>query len=219
MNPRQDLVLWGATGHAKVLHELLQGTHWWLAALVDNRVVPVPLPGVPLLVGAEGLDAWLRGRKEGEPLFGAVAVGGDRGADRLQLMAILATRSISLVTLVHRTAFVAADSELGQGSQVLAHANICSHAHLGRGVIVNTAASVDHDCLLEDGVHIGPGARLAGEVRVGKCAFIGTGAIVLPRITIGEGAVVGAGAVVIRDVPSGCVVVGNPARQIRANHA
>jgi sugar O-acyltransferase (sialic acid O-acetyltransferase NeuD family) len=218
MKPTQDLVLWGATGQAKVLHELLQDTPWRLAALVDNRAVLPPLPNIPLLLGTEGLDAWLHGRAPGKPLVGAVAVGGDRGADRLHLMATLTARGIVIVTLVHRTAFVAGDSEVGPGCQVLAHANVCSQARLGRGVIVNTAASVDHDCVLEDGVHVGPGARLAGEIRVGEYAFIGTGAIVLPRITIGAGAIVGAGAVVIRDVPRGCVVVGNPARQVRANH-
>jgi sugar O-acyltransferase (sialic acid O-acetyltransferase NeuD family) len=219
MKPRHDLVLWGATGQAKVLHELLQGTHLQLVALVDNRIVPAPLPNIPLLVGTGGLETWLRGRVAGKPLVGAVAVGGNRGADRLELMDTLCARGIDIVTLVHRTAFVAADSELAQGCQVLAHASVCSHARLGRGVIVNTAASVDHDCLLEDGVHVGPGARLGGEIRVGRCVFIGTGAIILPRITIGDGVVIGAGAVVLRDIPRGCVMVGNPARQIRGSHA
>ena len=43
-------------------------------------------------------------------------------------------------------------------------------------------------------------------------AIIGSGAQVLGPITIGEGARVGANAVVTRDVPSGAVMVGIPAR-------
>jgi maltose O-acetyltransferase len=45
--------------------------------------------------------------------------------------------------------------------------------------------------------------------------WLGGGVIVLPGVTIGAGTVVGAGAVVTRDLPSGVVAVGNPARVLR----
>ena len=44
--------------------------------------------------------------------------------------------------------------------------------------------------------------------------FIGQSAIVLPGVTIGPNSIVGAGSVVTRDVPSGTIAVGNPARAI-----
>ena len=207
----RDLLFWGATGHAKVLHELIGGTDFRLVALVDRRSIASPFPFVPLHVGEEGLDAWLARRGGSENLYGAVAVGGGRGTDRILLMGLLESRGVALPSLVHRTAFVASDATLVQGCQVLAQAAVCTHVTLGRGVIVNTAASVDHDGRIGDGVHLGPGARLAGEVTVGARAFVGAGAVILPRIGIGEDAVIGAGAVVTKDVAPGTVVVGNPA--------
>lgn len=214
-----DLILWGATGQAKVLNELVWGTRWKVVALVDNREIAAPLAGIPMLRGEPEFLDWLQTRSRRQPLHGAVAVGGHRGMDRLQLMSIFDRHAVSLPTLVHRTAFVANDSIIGKGGQILAHASVCSHAIIGRGVVVNTAASVDHDCVVEDGVHIGPGARLAGEVKVGRYAFIGIGAAVLPRLTIGESAIVGAGAVVTRNVEPGTVVVGNPARAMKVRNA
>lgn len=49
---------------------------------------------------------------------------------------------------------------------------------------------------------------------IGNRVFIGVNAVVLPGVSIGNNCVVGAGAVVTRDVPSGSVVAGNPARVI-----
>jgi acetyltransferase-like isoleucine patch superfamily enzyme len=47
-------------------------------------------------------------------------------------------------------------------------------------------------------------------------ARIGGGAILCPAVEIGEEAFVGAGAVVTKDVPPRMLVVGNPARVLRA---
>lgn len=208
----RDVLFWGATGQAKALHEIIHDTDMRLVALVDNRILPSPIPGVPILRGENGLTDWLEERGGSSDLFGAVAVGGGNGRDRIKLMDLLQARGLTLLTLIHRTAFVAYDATIGEGCQILAQSAVCTHAKIGRGVILNTASSADHDCILGDGVHLGPGARLAGEVTVGSRAFIGTGAIILPRLKIGEDAIVGAGAVVIRDVAPGSIVVGNPAR-------
>ena len=48
-------------------------------------------------------------------------------------------------------------------------------------------------------------------IHIGEGCFIGARAIILKGVTIGSGAVVAAGAVVTRDVPSGCLAIGNPA--------
>ena len=208
----RELLFWGATGQAKVLHEAIYGTDMRLVALIDNRSIPSPISDVPLLNGEAGLDAWLVQRGGSNNLYCAVAVGGARGRDRIMLMDLLKARGLALLTLVHRTAFVAHSAMIGEGCQILAQSAVCTHTKLGRGVIINTAASVDHDSEIGDGVHLGPGARLAGEVTIGARVFIGTGAVILPRIIIGEDAVVGAGAVVTKDVAPGMTVTGNPSR-------
>ena len=208
----REILFWGATGQAKALYETILDTDLQLVALVDNRAIPSPIPGVPLLHGERELDAWLAQRGGTEDLYCAVAVAGGRGVDRLMLMDLLQGRGLQLLNLVHRTAFVAKNATVDEGCQILAQSAVCANVVLGRGVIINTAASVDHDGMLGDGVHLAPGARLAGEVTVGARAFIGTGAVVLPRVQIGEEAIVGAGAVVTKNVPPGVTVVGNPAR-------
>lgn len=209
-----DFVFWGGTGQAKVLAEALHPVQDRLCAIVDRQALPSPVPGVPMLLGEAGLRDFLAARPSAAGYHFAVAVGGDRGADRLALFELLQQAGMAPFTIVHARAFVARTATLGPGCQILAMASVCAEAVLERCVIVNTTASVDHDCRIGAGAHVGPGARLAGEVEVGERAFIGTGAIVLPRRRIGAGAIVGAGAVVTRDVPDNATVAGNPARPL-----
>ena len=53
------------------------------------------------------------------------------------------------------------------------------------------------------------------ETYIGKRCFIGTNSIILPGVQIGDSVVVGSGSVVTKDVPSNCIVAGNPAKIIR----
>lgn len=207
-----EVVFWGGTGQAKVLHEALEDTPHRLVAIVDNRPIASPVPGVVMLHGEAGLRDFLARRPAGPPLHFAVAIGGDHGWDRLSIFDLLVARGLAPLTVIHPRAFAARSAIIDPGCQLLAQSSVCAEARLGHCVIVNTAATVDHDCVVGAGAHIGPGAHLAGEVFVGRAAFIGTGAVVLPRVHIGEGAIVGAGAVVTRNVAERTVVIGNPAR-------
>lgn len=57
-------------------------------------------------------------------------------------------------------------------------------------------------------------ARL-GRINIGSHVFVGAGTIILPNVTIGDNVIIGAGSVVSHDIPSNCVVAGNPASVIR----
>lgn len=209
----KPIVFWGATGQAKVLKECVS-QDFELIALFDNDVnVASSFPGIPIFHGSSGFEKW-RAENPSSDISFLVAIGGDRGRDRLAIHDVLVGHGLKPANAIHRSSFVSPDAELGPGCQVLANAAVCVGAVLGRESIVNTAASVDHECRIGDGVHIAPGARLAGEVTVGDFSMIGIGAVVLPRVTIGRNVLVGAGSVVLKDVPSDRTVYGNPARMI-----
>jgi|GEM_PF-1648629 len=80
------------------------------------------------------------------------------------------------------------------------------------------------------GVHIGKDAsvafgavvmthdaarKLRTDTYIGERTMIGGNSIILPGVRVGDGCIVGAGSVVVRDVPDGCVVVGNPAEVVK----
>ncbi|MBV8032533.1 MAG: acetyltransferase [Betaproteobacteria bacterium] len=207
----RPLVVWGASGHAKVLAEFVSRIGYRLEALFDNDpAARPPLPDVPLFIGEAGFADWRQEHRAEHACL--VAIGGQHGRDRVAIQRRLAREGLLPAVAVHPAAYVSPSVRLSPGLQVLAHATVAAEVRVGESVVINTAASVDHESELGDGVHIGPGAVLAGCVVVGEGSFVGTGAVVLPRVRIGEDCIVGAGAVVTRDLPGGSVAYGNPAR-------
>ena len=53
-----------------------------------------------------------------------------------------------------------------------------------------------------------------GKVSIRDNVFIGSKSIILPNINIGNNVVIAAGSIVTKNIPSNCVVAGNPAKVI-----
>jgi acetyltransferase-like isoleucine patch superfamily enzyme len=63
--------------------------------------------------------------------------------------------------------------------------------------------------------HQDPQQAKTASVFIEDDVFIGMNSVILKGVRIGHGSVIGAGSVVVKDVPSGVIVAGNPARIIR----
>lgn len=100
---------------------------------------------------------------------------------------------------------------------------------IGDDVFISLRARIDFTN--PRGVHIGEGTYVAfnsiifahdmsrllrTDTYVGKFCFVGAQAIVMPGVRVGDHCIIGSGAVVTRDVPSGSIVAGNPAKLIRS---
>ena len=93
--------------------------------------------------------------------------------------------------------------EVGDGCNVQENCTI----HMFPGVTV----------VLEDSAHIGHGAVIHG-ARIGRNALVGMNAVVMDNAVVGEGCIVGALCFVPAgmELPARTVVVGNPARVVKA---
>ena len=210
MSEEQTIFVFGASGHAKVVLDIIERQGRASIAMVvddDPAARGRKLLGYAVAGGRDELLA--RGARAGLVI---VAIGAN--PPRSAVAAWLDSQGFAFASAIHPAAQIGREVRIAAGTVVMAGAVINPDTDVGMHCIVNTGASVDHDCTLGDAVHVAPGARLCGGVSVGAGAFIGAGAVIVPGRRVGAGAIIAAGAVVVKDVPERTVVAGNPAKPL-----
>lgn len=119
-------------------------------------------------------------------------------------------------TIIHPSASVSTMAHVGRGVAVLQQVTVANRARIGDHVMILPNSIVSHDDEIGDYTTIAGGVSISSRVRVGQSCYIGANATIIGDARIGDLALVGMGAVVLRDVPRNTVVVGNPARFLRA---
>jgi len=112
--------------------------------------------------------------------------------------------------------------EVQRGAKIGRRCKISSHSFVCDGVEIEDEVFIGHGVIFINDRHpraTNPdGSRKSAQdwrmerTVVRRRASIGSGAVIMCGVEIGEGAMVGAGALVRRDVPSGTLVAGSPAR-------
>lgn len=201
-----QLLLFGAGGHARVVAEAAMLTGVWAVIKGSDRnadlCVGDLLPGIALLhcSAAELFDGRVH-----------VAIGHNAAREKEASLWGLSR----LVSVVHPSAQISKFSQVAAGCFVAATAVLAAGSCLATGVIVNHGAVVDHDVEVGAFSHIAPHATLGGRSRVGKRVFIGAGAVLLPAVSVADDIIVGAGSVVLSNLTHAGTYAGSPARKIR----
>lgn len=192
------MYLYGASGHAKVIIDILAANHIPVEALFDDNEMLTQLLGYPVL----------RPERVAGPLI--ISIGNN------EIRKMIADKlPCAFGTAVHPSAVVSPQASIAEGTVVMQGTVIQSDARIGRHCIINTAATIDHECIIEDFVHISPNASLCGNVHVGEGTQIGAGTVVVPGVKIGRWSLVCAGSVVIRDIPDYSIAAGNRCKIIK----
>ena len=197
--------VFGASGHGKVVLDMLISNEVNVAAIIDDNPKAETLLNIPVLNTND--------IKHPKQCVFTIAVGNNNIRKQ-----IVEKNIFTFFNIKHKSASVSKFSFLGEGIVIMANAVVNVAAKIGNHCIINTGSVIEHDCILEDYVHISPNASLAGNVFVGEGSQVGIGATIIQGIKIGKWAVIGAGAVVIKDIPDYAVVVGNPAKVIKFNY-
>lgn len=196
------MILYGASGHAKVIIEAIKLNNGHVDFLFDDNDTIKELNSHKVYTGYNASIA-----PESDLI---ISIGENSIRKDLALKC-----KHSFGSVIHPNSIIAGSTKILEGTVVLASAIVQPDSFLGKHVIINTKASVDHDCKIGDYVHIAPGVTICGGVEIDEGTMIGAGATILPNIKIGKWSVIGAGSVVNKNIGYNEVWFGNPARRIK----
>ena len=197
-----DVYLYGAGGHAKVILDILKSNGITVPEIFDDN------PDIESFMGIPVSHAGIR-----SPLI--ISIGNNR--IRKNIAEKINKDWISSF-FYDKSAIVSDCASIEKGTVVMHGAIIQSSVKIGKHCIINTGVSIDHDCLIQDYVHIAPGCTLCGNVKIGEGSFIGAGTVIIPEVSIGNWSVIGAGSVVTRDIPDNVVAYGSPCKTAKQNY-
>ena len=144
------MYLYGASGHAKVIIDILKTQGKNLFGLIDDNLSINELLGYPVYHEADNLS----------PLI--ISVGDNKIRKKIAERLL----GICFETAFHTSAVLSDTCSIKKGTVVMQGAIIQSCSEIGRHCIINTGASVDHDCKIHVFVHISPHATLCRNVTI-----------------------------------------------------
>lgn len=192
------MYLYGASGHAKVIMDIVESQGKNIEALIDDNNCVNELCNRPVVHSAEGLS----------PIIISIGNNSIRKAIAEKL-------DCEFDTAIHSSAIISPSAKINKGTVVMQGAIVQADAIIGKHCIINTGATVDHECVIEDYVHISPNATLCGNVHVGEGTQIGAGSVVVPGVKIGKWSLICAGSVVTKDIPDNCMAAGNRCKVLK----
>ena len=165
----KKIAIIGAGGHGLVALDIARLNGYDDIKLLDDDTKNTRAYGTTELIKKLKLD---------HDFFVAI---GDNGI-RKKFFKKLKNENCRIVSLIHPSAVVSVNVEIGIGSIIMAGAVINTNAKIGNGCIINTSSSVDHESEVGDFTHIAVGAHLAGAVKISENTTIGAGAVVIKNI-------------------------------------
>ena len=115
------------------------------------------------------------------------------------------------------------ESIIGSKCKISSHTFICSGVTIGNGCFIGHGVMFINDNYPRS---VNKKGKIEGkedwsgryvQITIGNNVSIGSNATILGGIMIGDDALIGAGSVITKDVPSGVIVAGNPAKILKNN--
>lgn len=120
------------------------------------------------------------------------------------------------INIIHPCAIISKHAQIGCGNLFEAYTKVANGAVVGNHCIINSFSAINHDQIIGNNVLIAGNVSMAGK-KIGDNTIIADGASIGFKKSVGKDCIIGDGAVVVKDVPDGCIMVGNPARLLRKN--
>lgn len=173
MLKKNVLLVLGAGGHGKSVAEaaLLSGKWKKVVFADDSWPQKTDIAGFPIVTNINSIPDILSDISAAIP-----AVGNNQL--RQKWFQLLENLSIPIATVVHPSAIISSNAEIGEGVTIMAGCVVGFDVKVGDGAIINMAASIDHDTHIGEFAHLSVGVKVVGNKKIDSLSFLSAGSVV-----------------------------------------
>jgi acetyltransferase-like isoleucine patch superfamily enzyme len=120
-----------------------------------------------------------------------------------------------LLTLVHHSAYIGKNVQIGVGCLVMYNAYIAQRSVIGKCSMIKANTCIGHDVSCEPLCHFAMGSTVGSFAQIGLCSDVAINAVVLEKKHIGNFAMAAAGSLITHDIPDHEIHAGVPAKFLK----
>ena len=207
----KHLIIIGAGGMGRTMYDMAResigyGTLYDIRGFIDDNIAALDnFANYPPLI------APIQGYQPDENEVFICSIG---GSARKKCMEEMISKGGQFLTMIHSTARIGTNVQIGEGSIVGAYTTIGADAKVGKYNLIQSYTVIGHDSIIGNWNRIDTHVTLVGGTIVQDGADIHTSAMISHNVTIENNARVAACSFVIRRVKEGTTVMGNPAKKL-----
>lgn len=207
----KHLIIIGAGGMGRTMYDMAResigyGTQYDIRGFIDDNTSALNnFANYPPVV------APIQGYKPKENEIFICSIG---GVARKKCMEEIISKGGEFLTMIHSTARIGTNVQIGEGSIVGAFTTIGADAKVGKYNLIQSYTVIGHDSIIGDWNRIDTHVTLVGGTVVHNEADIHTSAMISHNVIVEKNSRVAACSFVIRRVKEGTTVLGNPAKKL-----
>lgn len=207
----KNLIIIGAGGMGRTMYDMAResvgfGKDFMIKGFIDDNLHALDdFSNYPLIV--DKISVYVPQKND---VF-ACSIGGEA---RKTCMEELVERGAKFINLIHQTARIGSNVQMGEGNIIGAYTSVGADARIGNYNLIQSYTVIGHDVQIGDWNRIDTHVTCVGGTVIGNEADIYTSAVLNHGVVVEDKGHVGACSFVIRRVKSGTTVMGNPARKL-----
>ena len=111
-----------------------------------------------------------------------------------------------LLSLIHETAVVGENAEIGDGTILFANVHIGADTKIGKCSFISSNSSIEHHNNIGEAFCCGPSFNTSGLVNIGNKSRAGIDVSIEPSINIGNGVILASGTVITKNIEDNKIV-------------
>ncbi len=214
MKKKQDIIILGSGGHAKVVIDIIEAADVYnIIGITDVSIEKEnSYCGYPILGDDDILSDFF---KKGVQNV-AIGVGGYRNNNkRKEVFNKVKLMGFYIPVLIHPSANISKSVIIDEGCVIFQGVNINTDVKIGKNNIIATGSNIDHETSLGNHVLISAGVTIGGNVEIEDEVLCALGSKIISGVRIKGNVVVGAGAVVVNDLIEKGIYLGCPAKLMK----